>query len=905
MWKKINLKVISVSAALLACIVIGTFFAFHSKPVTEKDLTVHFKWSESAPYLYYDTIEGENETACVYPGIPMTDEGNGWYSCTISNIESAKVTVNVPDAGYATIASEKEAGEWWLNQGLWYSNNPDGEILEEKGAAVPGISVASVKKTAQDTVKVHMYSANAKPNIYYWNALPVDQETAWPGKEMTKEENGWYFYKFDNCSKVNFLFFVDGQQSEEFTRTTGEWWYNGSTWSDKAPNGEEPTTVPTTTTTVTTKPSERPSLETPIPGKNNDFREETIYFVMTARFYDGDTSNNIHCDHDAEVRNGDDDPAWRGDFKGLIEKLDYIKALGFSAVWITPVVENASGYDFHGYHAINMKKIDPRLESSDTDYQMLINEAHKRDMKIIQDIVLNHTGNAGEEGMFPMMDRSYTLDKGASGNSYTMTPKDSARSSLNQFMNTVSGGRFNDYDEALSDTKDGPALQYQARDQWMKSGDLIYRKKVDIGWEDFTVTTGQFAGDCMELNTELPTVYNYLVDAYSQYINMGVDAFRIDTVKHISRLTMNTVFLPEFKKAAKAAGNDNFYMYAEVACRTNEFVNHNRVPVSPLYYTWAETQNWGWNHSSTDGKDNLQLCEDAYNAGPINKDDVTRFSDNALLNGNEYHTPDYSQSSGMGVIDYGMHFNFSSADRAFDKGKEEERYMNDSTYNVVYVDSHDYGPGIEGRNDQDGNDLWRYDGGTEAWAENLNLMFTFRGIPCLYYGSEVEFKKGLRIDNYSVALEETGRAYFGDYIEGSVNTTDFGVYSGATGAMADTLNKPLAKHIQRLNQIRRKVPALQKGQYSTEGVDGGMAFKRRYTDSDIDSFVCVTITNGATFNGIPNGKYTDVVTGSTVTVTNGTLSIEAPGKGNLRVYVLDTDKTKAPGKVGENGTYLK
>ena len=57
---------------------------------------------------------------------------------------------------------------------------------------------------------------------------------------------------------------------------------------------------------------------------------------MTARFYDGDKSNNIHCDHDQEVGNGDSDPAWRGDFKGLIEKLDYIKALGFSAIWITP-----------------------------------------------------------------------------------------------------------------------------------------------------------------------------------------------------------------------------------------------------------------------------------------------------------------------------------------------------------------------------------------------------------------------------------------------------------------------------------------------------------------------------------------------------------------------------------------
>lgn len=78
--------------------------------------------------------------------------------------------------------------------------------------------------------------------------------------------------------------------------------------------------------------------------------------------------------------NGDDDPAWRGDFKGLIEKLDYIKALGFSAVWITPVVENASGYDFHGYHALDFRRVDPRLESDGYDYQKLIDEAHKRDM---------------------------------------------------------------------------------------------------------------------------------------------------------------------------------------------------------------------------------------------------------------------------------------------------------------------------------------------------------------------------------------------------------------------------------------------------------------------------------------------------------------------------------------------
>lgn len=63
--------------------------------------------------------------------------------------------------------------------------------------------------------------------------------------------------------------------------------------------------------------------------------------------------NNVHCWDDQQANNPDSDPAWRGDFKGLIEKLDYIKALGFSAIWITPVVTNASGYDYHGYHAFD------------------------------------------------------------------------------------------------------------------------------------------------------------------------------------------------------------------------------------------------------------------------------------------------------------------------------------------------------------------------------------------------------------------------------------------------------------------------------------------------------------------------------------------------------------------------
>ena len=129
-----------------------------------------------------------------------------------------------------------------------------------------------------------------------------------------------------------------------------------------------------------------------------DFREESIYFLMTTRFYDGDKNNNEYCwDEGGEyLKFGDGDCAWRGDFKGLADKLDYIKALGFSAIWITPPVLNRSDFDFHGYHAWNMNKIDPRLESTGATYQDLINECHKRGMKVIQDIVLNHSSRYGQ-----------------------------------------------------------------------------------------------------------------------------------------------------------------------------------------------------------------------------------------------------------------------------------------------------------------------------------------------------------------------------------------------------------------------------------------------------------------------------------------------------------------------------
>ena len=630
-----------------------------------------------------------------------------------------------------------------------------------------------------------------------------------------------------------------------------------------------------------------------------DFRDEQIYFVMTTRFYNGDPSNDTQC-WDAQNYNVGD-PAWRGDFKGLIEKLDYIKALGFTAVWITPVVENASGYDYHGYHAHNFSKVDKRYESEDVKFQDLIDAAHARGMKIILDIVLNHTGNFGEENLCKLFTRDWDADQSSIDDCMVpYTQKDGGKLPDNYL--SLPGGQ--QYATRLAQMKNTDGQNHDKNNYWHHVGN-------EWNWDDYSRWYGQIAGDCVDLNTENPAVSNYLVECYGKFIAMGVDGFRIDTGGHISRLTFNNSFIPQFEALAeqykeKRNGGD-FFMYAEVCARERNVVYRNHENCSPFYYTWKESKNYAWDTSETSWN-NIVVMEgqkgdhtninstDQQGKGDMDDSSLPN-SNNAFLNGNTYHTPDYSKNSQLSVIDFPMHWNFRTAGEAFGV-KYGDKYYNDATWNVVYVDSHDYAPdgAPEGT---------RFNQSEETWAENLALMFTFRGIPCIYYGSEIQFKKGCVIDNGpNIALKETGRAYYGGYIKGDINVTDFAEYSNASGNIEQTLNHPLALHIQRLAKIRMAVPALRKGQYSTDGCSGLFAFKRRYTDATTDSYALVTISGGATFSNVLNGKYTDCVTGDVKNVTNGTLTVSCSGKGNLRVYVLDTDKTKAPGKVGVDGKYV-
>lgn len=110
---------------------------------------------------------------------------------------------------------------------------------------------------------------------------------------------------------------------------------------------------------------------------------DSIYFVMTDRFHDGDPDNNY------SVRPNDWAAYHGGDFAGLIEKLDYIEGLGFSAIWISPVVDNQRG-GYHGYWTVDFYAVEEHFGDMET-LRQLVREAHARDMKVIVDLVVNHT----------------------------------------------------------------------------------------------------------------------------------------------------------------------------------------------------------------------------------------------------------------------------------------------------------------------------------------------------------------------------------------------------------------------------------------------------------------------------------------------------------------------------------
>ncbi len=618
--------------------------------------------------------------------------------------------------------------------------------------------------------------------------------------------------------------------------------------------------TPTRTGDVTTGACASVPPPPPPPPTGADFREETIYFVLTARFYDGDPANTYY--NRDRIKAGD--PHWRGDFKGLIARLDYIRDLGFTAIWITPPVENRSGLDYHGYHAYDWNVVDPRLTSAGATYQDLIDAAHARGMKVIQDVVINHSSQYGIRGQVwidhlpikyyrpaggaPIDNGPYQgnlgdyLDPFREDNDNPVAPlwfrqrQTSDAAGGAPLVDPLTGATVPSpgYDPNRFFGIDAQALDpaWYHLDGFMSGGD----------WENPTALQRKhMAGDTIDLATEHQLVKSYINNAIFSYLDMGVDAIRVDTLKHVER--------------------DNMLQYVD-AWRAHK----------PSVFVFGENLVKGLGFGSELGNDNASA--------------VIRpwwYTRRATSPANPSSGPD----SGLSVLDFPLfstfrdnlsHGHFGGIGGVFGW----DWVYGDPTRLVVFLQNHDVGP--------DNDFKYRFNGETWMAAIAYNLLWTIRGIPCLYYGEEIEFKKGAPqdIDGPTMTIDQTGRAYFGGHLEPAT--------IGATQA------HPLYQHLKRLNQIRRAVPALQKGAMSHVSESGsGISFVRDFGNGQSYAIVGLAAggDRGFTVSGVRNGTYRDAVTGKVVTVTGGQLAFTVRGH-SAGIYVLD-----GPGKIGVDGAFLR
>ena len=136
-----------------------------------------------------------------------------------------------------------------------------------------------------------------------------------------------------------------------------------------------------------------------------------VYFVMTDRFQNGDTSNDHNFNRPYKDTHGHSTATFHGgDIKGMTERLDYIKSLGMNAIWITAPYEQAHGWTgggssgnfahwaYHGYYGLDWTALDPNMGTVD-EFRTFVTEAHKRGIRVVLDIVMNHTGYATLQDM--------------------------------------------------------------------------------------------------------------------------------------------------------------------------------------------------------------------------------------------------------------------------------------------------------------------------------------------------------------------------------------------------------------------------------------------------------------------------------------------------------------------------
>jgi Glycosidases len=511
-------------------------------------------------------------------------------------------------------------------------------------------------------------------------------------------------------------------------------------------------------------------------GTTEPFASQAIYFVMTDRFVNGDPANDQrdqggeHHTFDrpvADAPEGESDNIGYlgGDFKGIVDNAGYIRDMGFTSVWVTPIVDNPdeaftggkpvswgsmwtdlgkTGY--HGYWGVNFYELDEHLPSEGLDFAGFTHAMKERRLEVVLDIVANHGSP-----------------------SYTMP------------VDQPGFGEIRDKDgELLADHQNLPPEKLDPANNPLHA---------------FYNTRGGLA-ELSDLDENNPEVLDYLIGAYEQWIDQGASAFRIDTIGWMPH---------RFWKA---------------------FADRIRAR-HPGFFMFGEDFNY----------------------------------DAATIAG---HT--LPRNGGISVLDFPLR---AKLVEVFEKPGsdfaelEKALYLQDGPYAnpydlVTFYDNHD---------------MARMNASDEGFIDANNWLFTARGIPAIYYGSETGFMRG--------RAEHAGnRNYYGQ-------------------ARVDAgRGTPIHRNLSRIAQLRRDSPALQRGlQFNLRLKGDEAAFYRVFEHAGTAQTALVLLNKGdqplrmRLSEHLQPGNWRDAFSGKPVRIGES-LALEVPAHG-VRVLFFDQPLTHA------------
>lgn len=515
-------------------------------------------------------------------------------------------------------------------------------------------------------------------------------------------------------------------------------------------------------------------------GTLEPFASEAVYFLMTDRFVDGDPGNNYEDQGGAERGTFDRPiklegaPAGNigylgGDFKGIVDNADYIAEMGFTAVWITPIVDNPNeaftggirpgegfGADkgktgYHGYWGVNFFVEDEHLVSPGLDFGQYTEAMEHAGLKTVLDVVCNHGSPA-----------------------YTM-PEDQP---MYGELYDAAGRLIADHQNLHPNDLD-PAETLHA----------FYRREPDLA-------------QLSDMDWENPDVLEYFVAAYLQWIEQGAYAFRVDTIKH-----MPTAFWKAFSDRIRAR-YPGYFMFAEA-------------------YSFDATQIAEYTHPEN---------------GSI-----------SVL--------DFPGKAAMGAV---------FADGEPYSSLEEYLHLDTGVYENPYELMTFY----------DNHDMPRIDANQEGFIDVHNWLFTSRGIPVIYYGSEIGFRAGT--DQHS-----GNRDYFG--------------HDNVRKAKSHPIREALAS----IAAVRKNSVSLQRGlQANIEFTDDTAAFLRVYQMDGVaeQALVLLNKSDSAQMVTVDKwlspGDWRDALIDATF-VIDDSIELEVPAHG-VRVLMTDmpVNNTELKQKLG-------